>query len=113
MTGATPKKEKKKKTTEIKKWMDDATDTLWEICPFCKAYVKDLSYEGHGISKADSLGPGIHSHIAAEHGMKRVRIGKRQKWIHVPPESGYYAWAKKEEESRLRIWGKDSIRRYD
>jgi hypothetical protein len=97
---------------EIKKWKDQTTDTLWEICPFCNAYVKDLSYRGHGISTAGLLGPSIHSHIAAEHGMKRVRKGNKQRWLRVS-SSPYQAWAKREEESRLRAWGKDSIRRHD
>jgi hypothetical protein len=95
-------------TTIIKKWMDQATDTLWEICPFCGAYVKDVSYEGRGISKAGWTGPSVHTHIAAEHGMRRVRVGKRQRWLRASPQ--HQAEAKKEEEFRLRVWGKDSVR---
>ncbi len=72
--------------TTIKKWIDEATDTVWEICPLCKAYVKDVSYQGHGMYLADSLAAGVHTHIVAEHGMKRVRIGKRQRWLRVSPQ---------------------------
>ncbi|MDQ3903696.1 MAG: hypothetical protein M3247_08665 [Thermoproteota archaeon] len=94
-------------STNIKTWLDESNDTLWEICPFCNAYVKDLSYQGNRLAIANSFEPSIHSHIAAEHGMRRVRIGKRYRWLRVPPQ--YQAEAKRKEERRLRTRGKDSM----
>jgi len=95
-------------STTIKTWLDETNDTLWSICPFCKAYVKDVSYVGHGLSKRMLGHPLINMHMASEHGKQRTTIGKRQRWLSVSAES--QAYAKGEVESDLKIWGKDCIR---
>jgi hypothetical protein len=97
-------------STTIKKWHDETTDTQWEICPFCKAYIKDLTYvSGSGLRRQGFDDPNIDSHIAAEHGVRRVRVGRKYRWISVSEKS--LDLVKLREENRLKYWGEDSIRR--
>jgi hypothetical protein len=96
-------------STTIKKRHDLKTDTVWQICPFCNAEVKDVSYVGHELSR-ELMGPGgIRDHIAAEHGVVRKTVGKKQRWISLSAED--QAEAKRHFKEWLRTWGKDCIKR--
>jgi hypothetical protein len=81
----------------------------WRFCLFCRAEIKDESYVGHGLHRESMAPGGMYSHLAAEHGVERIRKGKRQVWRYLSPED--QDRAKKWLDEWLRTWGQGSIKR--
>jgi hypothetical protein len=97
-------------STTIRRRYDDITDTVWDVCPFCRAEIKDETYRGNGLYDDAIIGlGGIYLHLAAEHGVQRVRKGKRQVWKDLSPED--QARAKEWLDQWLKTWGQGSIKR--
>ena len=74
--------EQQLKSMKVKTCVDEATDTVYDICPFCNEYVKDSDYVGDGLYRK-TIGGGhsdIDNHIIAVHGMGRMWIGRKYIW---------------------------------
>jgi hypothetical protein len=95
-------------STRIKKRFDEKTDTLWEVCSFCNAELRDFNYVGHNLFREND-GSGVHIHIAAEHGERSMGVGKHDRWIHLSPED--QDRARKYFDEWIRRFGKDAIHR--